>query len=141
MTSPPFSTPKVGGNGGDSESPLDPKVWKSLREMAGAKASTVLTKIINNYLEDAPQLLQNIREAVAADDGEALRQSAHSLRSSSANLGAMTLSNLCKELEIMGREGNVTNAKVIIPQIESEYQNIKGFFQKVMLCKQIAEVT
>ena len=39
-------------------SPLDAKTLQSLRKMAGARANEVLAQIINNYLEEAPQLLQ-----------------------------------------------------------------------------------
>jgi PAS domain S-box-containing protein len=109
----------------DSRSVLDQRVLKSLRQMAGAKAAIILSQIINSYLEDAPHLLQGIRDAVAAGDAQALRQSAHSLRSSSANLGAMNLSNLCKQLEMMGGAGTTTNAHGLITQVEAEYEKVK----------------
>jgi PAS domain S-box-containing protein len=107
------------------QSVLDRGVLQSLHQMAGAKAPTILRRIINNYLEDAPQLLQGIRNAVAARDAQALRQSAHTLRSSSANLGAMTLSNLCKELEMMGSAGTLTDSPIYMTQVEAEYEKVK----------------
>lgn len=109
----------------ESPSVLNRQVLNSLRQMAGAKAPMILRQIIGNYLEDAPQRLQSIRDAVAAGDATALRQSAHTLRSSSANLGAMNLSNLCKELEMMGRAGTTTDASRWITQVEAEYEKVK----------------
>src|SRR5919199_1615691 len=109
----------------ESQSVLDQRVLRSLRQMAGAKAATILCQIIENYLEDAPQLVQNIRDAVAAGDAQALRQSAHTLRSSSANLGAMNLSNLSKELEMMGRADTTTDAPDHMAQVEAEYEKVK----------------
>ncbi|HEY9833759.1 MAG TPA: PAS domain S-box protein, partial [Stenomitos sp.] len=104
----------------DAPPVLDSRVLNSLRQMAGGKASTILRQIIDHYREDAPQQLQDIRNAVVAGDAQALRQSAHTLRSSSANLGAMNLSHLCKELEMIGRAGTTTDASEWIVQVEAE---------------------
>ena len=112
-----------------SQSILDRKVLQSLRQMAGAKAATILCQIINNYLEDAPQLLQGIRDAIEAGDAQALQQSAHTLRSSSANLGAIHLSNVCKELELMGRNGTTTDAPERMAQVEVECEKVKVALQ------------
>ncbi|HEY9830916.1 MAG TPA: Hpt domain-containing protein, partial [Stenomitos sp.] len=62
-------------------------------------------------------------------DAQALRQSAHTLRSSSANLGAMNLSHLCKELERIGRAGTTTDASEWIVQVEAEYEKVKVALQ------------
>jgi PAS domain S-box-containing protein len=109
----------------ESPSVLDQKIIKSLRQIAGES----LSQIIADYLEDAAQLLQSIREAVAAGDAQSLKQSAHSLRSSSANLGATRLSNLCKELEMMGRVGITTHASESMARVEAEYEKVKVALQ------------
>ncbi|MFO1372325.1 MAG: Hpt domain-containing protein [Candidatus Competibacteraceae bacterium] len=67
--------------------------WPKSAPCSGLASSSVLGKIIGLYLDSAPALLQRVREAVAAGNGEALRQAAHSFKSSSANLGAMALAN------------------------------------------------
>ncbi len=108
---------------------LDQKVLNSLRKIAGARANTILAEIIGQYLQDAPKKLQAIREALAVSDPEALRQAAHSLKSSSANLGAMTLSNLCKRLENLGRSGTTTEGAGQFVQLEAEYEKVKTALQ------------
>ena len=82
---------------------------------------SVLRKIIGLYLESAPALLQRLREAVAAGDSEALRQAAHSFKSSSANLGATQLAAHCKELEHRGRERNLEDVAALLRAVESHY--------------------
>ncbi|HBB34399.1 MAG TPA: hypothetical protein DDZ80_07620 [Cyanobacteria bacterium UBA8803] len=110
----------------DDESVLDREVLESLRQIAGDKAESFLREIIDRYLlEDAPQRLQDIRDAVAVGDAGRLRQSAHALRSSSATLGAVTLANLCKDLEMMGCAGIITDAAPLIAQVEAEYEKVK----------------
>ena len=84
----------------------------------------MLSRIIKIYLESSPKLLQALRDAIAQDEAgaaEAIRQAAHSLKSSSANLGAVVLSDLCKELEQMGRDNRTTDASAVLSEIEKVY--------------------
>jgi signal transduction histidine kinase/DNA-binding response OmpR family regulator/HPt (histidine-containing phosphotransfer) domain-containing protein len=62
--------------------------------------------IIESYLKSAPGLIHGIRDAVKDGDMDALVKSAHPLKSSSANVGAMELSVLARELEFKGREND-----------------------------------
>lgn len=104
---------------------LDPKIWQSLEKLAGAKAKVVLDKIVGDYLEDAPERLQAIQSAIATQDAEALRQAAHSFRSSSANLGAVTLSLLCKDLENLAGAGITEVPAEQLVQVKVEYEKVK----------------
>jgi signal transduction histidine kinase/CheY-like chemotaxis protein/HPt (histidine-containing phosphotransfer) domain-containing protein len=62
--------------------------------------------VIQSYLKSAPNLMHGVREAVQNQDMEALVKSAHPLKSSSANVGALALSELSKELEFKGRQND-----------------------------------
>ena len=62
--------------------------------------------VIQSYLKSAPNLMHGVREAVQSRDMEALVKSAHPLKSSSANVGAMELSVLARELEFKGRQND-----------------------------------
>ena len=76
--------------------------------------------MVQSYLNTAPQLLQSIREAVARNDAAALRRAAHTLKSSSASLGALALAALCKGLEAMGRTNRVAEAITVLPALLTE---------------------
>ena len=110
----------------DTKQPiLDHQVLDSLRSLAGAKAKVFLAEIIGQYLEDSPQKLEAIQKAIDNNDDRALRQASHSLRSSSANLGATTIADLCKELENMARSGTTQGASVKMEQLAQEYPQVK----------------
>ncbi|MCU7815692.1 MAG: response regulator [Candidatus Thiodiazotropha sp. (ex Rostrolucina anterorostrata)] len=64
--------------------------------------------VLESYLSSAPGLMHAIRDAVKAGDMDALVKSAHPLKSSSANVGAMELSILARELEFKGRQSDAT---------------------------------
>ena len=105
---------------------LDRKVIDGLWAMAGEEGNFMIAEIIGQYLADALPRLQDIREAIVAEDAEALRNSAHALRSSSANLGVVGLSELCKQLENLGRSGITDKAMEQLPALEAEYVRVKA---------------
>ncbi|EGW53626.1 hybrid sensor histidine kinase/response regulator [Candidatus Endoriftia persephone] len=101
----------------EGQSVIDLGVVEELVEIMDADFIAVL----NSYLENAPILMQGIADAVAAEDLEALVGPAHSLKSSSANVGAIELSTLAKELEFMGRQGEGSDLDEKHRRIEEVY--------------------
>ena len=89
-----------------------------------------LGELMDTYFGDAPQLLAAMRGALADGNVEEFRRAAHSLKSNSANLGAMTLSGLAKELEMMGKAGALDGAAEKIPAVEAEYARVRAALEK-----------
>jgi len=108
---------------------IDPTVLQELKEMMGEDSSEVLAEVIDSYLNDAPILLQAIHTAVAQEDVAGLERAAHALKSSSATLGAIPLSEFCKELEAMGRVGTIQDGLERASQLEAEYVRVKAILQ------------
>ncbi|MEO6696397.1 MAG: response regulator, partial [Gammaproteobacteria bacterium] len=107
---------------------IDNKALDKISALQVEGETDLLSEIIASYLSDAPLKLEGIRSALAAGDTNGLRRSAHSLKSSSANLGAMTLSGLCKELEEMGRSGNLQQASQKHQQASQKHQQAQREF-------------
>ncbi|MBW4487273.1 MAG: response regulator [Trichocoleus desertorum ATA4-8-CV12] len=110
---------------------LDAQAIASLQEMLGENAAEMLAVVIHNYLEDAPKLIAQIQAAVQQQDATALRYAAHSLKGSSATLGAMTLAQWCQELEAIGRTGMMSTGWQVssLPQLrhlEAEFERVKA---------------
>lgn len=120
------SSGSVMGNQRSPNSPIDPQVLQAFRHTMGSNASLYLTQLINIYLEDAPDLLQVMSTAVSQGDAAAMEQAAHTLKSSSASLGAITLSKLCVNLEKIGNSKTTTGASEIMSKIQSEYERVKA---------------
>jgi signal transduction histidine kinase/CheY-like chemotaxis protein/HPt (histidine-containing phosphotransfer) domain-containing protein len=59
----------------------------------------LVARLIETYLNHGPQVVQNLTSAVADEDIAKMQMAAHSLKSSSANVGAARLSELCRDLE------------------------------------------
>ncbi|MDL1967410.1 MAG: response regulator [Deltaproteobacteria bacterium] len=107
----------------ESEPLLEQHVLDKIRALQQPGKPSILGKIIKLYLENSPGLITTVRESVEQGDGGALCEAAHSLKSSSANLGAIQLMAVCKELEDMGRDGRTDAAKELIGRIESEFKS------------------
>jgi HPt (histidine-containing phosphotransfer) domain-containing protein len=83
---------------------LDESVLAELLASTGDDIAFV-RDLVDTYLSETPEQLDSIRGAVVAGDAAALIRPAHTLKSSSATLGAMRLSAAGRELEMMGRSG------------------------------------
>jgi signal transduction histidine kinase/CheY-like chemotaxis protein len=101
---------------------LDQKALDNIRAIQRPGKPDILQKVIHHYLENTPILLQHMHEAIDKNDPHAMLISAHTLKSSSANLGALRLSEHCKALESMGREKRMEGATELLTEIEIDYQ-------------------
>jgi signal transduction histidine kinase/DNA-binding NarL/FixJ family response regulator len=116
---------------------LDESILDGFLQMAGPEAAAeLLRELLDVYSEDVPQRLVDIEIAIAQSNPEALRQAAHALRSSSINLGAVEVGQMCKALEQIGKSGTTQGAQHLysnlsltvgkaIGALENTYQNLR----------------
>ena len=106
-------------------SPLAQQGLDQIRALQRPGQPDLLGKIVSLYLQESPKQLQQMRDAVAGGDDEALRQAAHTLKSSSANLGATQLAELSKELEHRGRDRRLVGAEELLHALEAQYLQVQ----------------
>ncbi len=87
--------------------------------------------LIELYVEDAQRLIMSIRESFERRDVMLLTRSAHSLKSSSAQLGAMNLAGYCRDIELLGQttDQGTTQIADLIAQAEIEYARVQDILQ------------
>jgi signal transduction histidine kinase/CheY-like chemotaxis protein len=90
---------------------------RMLEERGGRQG--LVEKVIRLYLDSSPHLVQEIERAAQSSDAPSLNRAAHSLKTSSANVGGTRLSELCKRLEDMGRESRLEAATDAVPDLRS----------------------
>lgn len=108
----------------------------SLRLMAGEDADILLAEVFNSYLEDAPQRLQAIQDAITNQDALMLQKSAHALKSLSVTVGAVHLAELAGELEVKGRTGLVGHVESLIEQLTLLTTQLEETNQKLAIANQ-----
>jgi HPt (histidine-containing phosphotransfer) domain-containing protein len=97
---------------------LDRSALQRLRELDPDGRMGVVERVLRTYL----QALANSMAAfdAAADDVEQLRRLAHTLKSSSASVGALRLAALCAEVETRVRVGDTADLGTVMSQLRSE---------------------
>jgi HPt (histidine-containing phosphotransfer) domain-containing protein len=88
---------------------LDPGAFDQLLDITGGELEFV-DELIDTYIEDGEAQLGAMRIAAAAGDVGAIVRPAHSLKSSSANVGAKALETLCRSLEADAGSGALPDA-------------------------------
>jgi CheY-like chemotaxis protein len=112
---------------------LDRKALDTLRSLRKGGTPDLLHKVLHMYLNTAPQLLHTIRDAVARSDALALQQAAHSLKSSSANVGALQLAAFSKEMEALGKTQSLIQTGSLLAAMEAEYAVVEEALQRELL--------
>ena len=103
---------------------LDQAALDRIKALQQPGKPDILIKILNQYLENSPKLLYDLDEAVATNNPEAVRMAAHALKSSSANVGAMDLSELCYALEMMAVAKQTEGALTLLNDVKRSYESI-----------------
>jgi HPt (histidine-containing phosphotransfer) domain-containing protein len=104
---------------------LDRTILAELHADLGDDNPTLVAELIDLFLADTPLLLAKLGAAIAAGAVEAVFQCAHSLKSTSANLGAQALAALCEGLEAAARTGQLTGGAEPLRQIEAMYPQVE----------------
>lgn len=96
---------------------LESGVIDELYEVAGADT----IRILQLFLEDAPGIIEGLEAAASNRDSMHLRDLAHTLKSSSANVGAQALANAARRIELAARTGTIERPSVMVALVIAEY--------------------
>ena len=88
-----------------------------------------LSELVQAYLDSSPGLFVSMQQAIASGDAPTLQRAAHSLKTGSANFGALEFAAQCKELEGIGKTGALDNAKDKYSQLEAAYTKVAAALQ------------
>lgn len=109
---------------GADNSIIDPAAWAELEQTAGAD---FVAELVQTFLEEAPTMLQALREAQAAGSADDFRRNAHSLKSNALTFGALALAAQARALEqgsLAALQGGELDA------LEQEWQRVAAAMQE-----------
>ena len=93
---------------------LDRQALGRIRALHRPGGPNLLAKVLGLYSSSSLALTDAMRAAATSHDAESIRQAAHALKSSSANVGAMAFADLCKEVELAAAAGKLDHARVLV---------------------------
>ncbi|MDH3377196.1 MAG: Hpt domain-containing protein, partial [Gammaproteobacteria bacterium] len=104
---------------------LDPTALDVFRELERQGRKNVVGRIVQAYLKQSKQHVAQLSEAAAKRDALGVQSAAHTLKSSSAQVGAVTLSELCEELEAMGRSQAIEDVDKHVAALGPVYARVR----------------
>jgi two-component system, sensor histidine kinase and response regulator len=109
-----------------TDEPLDRTVLEALRRLQSEARPNFPSMIVGLFLDTAPSVLKELETAALGGEVSALRAANHRLLSGSAAVGAVRLSALCHDFELIGRTGVVPDAAERVRAIVAEYERVEA---------------
>jgi HPt (histidine-containing phosphotransfer) domain-containing protein len=113
--------PAASSSNRSTQPPLDAETLEQLRLILGQDTPQMLAGLIEIYLENTPQLLEDLRQAIESKDQ--WQQVVDTLKANSIAFGAVKLCALCEELAA-NETAEGTIAK--LAEIEAEYERVEA---------------
>ena len=125
MLNSPTPTPARDAAGPEpADGAIEPVVLGKLRELDPTGRTGIVQRVLRTYEGSLQKLMTQFGEARATRDPAVLRHVAHTLRSSSASIGALALSARCAELENLVREGRLDGLDPAVEALAAEAQRV-----------------
>jgi signal transduction histidine kinase/CheY-like chemotaxis protein/HPt (histidine-containing phosphotransfer) domain-containing protein len=121
--------PAVQGAPQSDVAAINPEIIQDLLEMMGSE----FTDLVKVYLEDTPKSLSILERAAGEASLEGLVAPAHSLKSTSANLGALGLSEMAKRIEHGSRMGKLpADPILLVAEAQAEFRRVADELRRII---------
>ncbi|MDQ5814739.1 MAG: response regulator, partial [Actinomycetota bacterium] len=111
---------RAGDGQGPATGAIDSDVLPRLVESMGGDPGFV-AELLDEFAVDAPKMLDEARQGLASHDDDVVRRAAHTLKSNASTFGALGLSSLCAQLEVVAKDGDLAHAPELLGRIEAEH--------------------
>jgi len=122
----PDAAPAPAAEPPDHGAALDMKVIDDYREIDPSGGMGLARKVLQVFLDRSIDTIELLQQAMDSGDAESVRRCAHALKSSSANVGAVRLSAMFRELESLGRSQALGDAAPLVAAARREYDRALG---------------
>ena len=111
---------------------LNRETLDGLRDLDPNGSDDLVKQLLGMFLESTPAAVAQLRRAIDAGDGTAVGRFAHALKSSAANVGAESLSAVMRELEKLGREARIDEARALADAVAAEHGRAMTALREVL---------
>lgn len=114
------------------ESPIDDDALDKIRKLQRPGKPDILAKVVNVYLDKSPSLILDVINGLANNDATQVKEAAHSLKSSSAYVGAQIIAENCKLIEAACREDKMAEVSELIAGLQTHYDDAAGILSSII---------
>ena len=111
---------------------IEMTILDALREIQQPGQNDLISRVIQIYLQDSPTHIQSIVQGLQDNDAAAILRATHSMKSISAHVGAMKLSELCKDLEHITKTGITPESEKLSVKIQKEFKRVVKALNKIL---------
>ena len=111
---------------------IDMQAVENLRALNPGDNDEFLRELVGIYLEDTPHRIAELESGLAAGDVAKFVRAAHSIKGSSANLGATALRREAEHLENQARAEGLGSVGVSIGRVKAEFARTQVEFARLL---------
>ena len=121
-----------GIEGAASKPVLDAACMAELRALDPDGKAQLVKRVLATYQASLAKLVAQLQLARGEGAWDQVSRVAHTLKSSSASIGALTLSSLCAEIERLLRAGDSNGAQPLIDAFQAEVLRVDGAVRQTL---------
>jgi histidine phosphotransfer protein HptB len=100
---------------------IDPEAIATLKELNPDDGGAFLKEIVGIYLEDTPKRLLDLKSSMAEGNAVLFTRTAHTIKGSSANVGAVVLAGVAERLEALSRKEGMGGVAAMVAECEAQF--------------------
>ncbi|MFT7667562.1 MAG: HPt (histidine-containing phosphotransfer) domain-containing protein [Planctomycetota bacterium] len=110
---------------------LDFDVIEGLRELGGEDDPGLVLELIEMFLDDAPNHLDDMMMSMKSSNAELMQRSVHTLKSSSANMGAIRLPQICNEMEQLAQNADINGYRKLTSTCLDAFKEVDAALRQI----------
>jgi HPt (histidine-containing phosphotransfer) domain-containing protein len=114
---------------------IDPQGIENLRALNPDDHDEFLREIVTLFVEDTPQRLAELDRSLAAADAPTFVRAAHSIKGSSANLGALALRAAAEELEHRSAKQGLADVASLVVRVKAEFARTQTELERLIAAR------
>jgi HPt (histidine-containing phosphotransfer) domain-containing protein len=110
---------------------IDSEAIEHLRLLEDEDEPDIVGELVRLFLANTPPRIANMVTGVKSGDLLAVGRAAHSLKSSSAHLGAIGMQQVCEKLEALKDSTHVDEAAHLVGLLQREFEVVGRALQQI----------
>ena len=111
---------------------IDAESIENLRALNPGDGDEFLREIITIYLDDTPQRITELEQSMVRGDVATFTRAAHSVKGSSANLGAMAVRQVAEQLEHRSHKQGLADVGALLTTLKEQFEVARIEFSKLL---------
>ena len=110
---------------------IDAEAMERLRLLEDDDEPDIVGELVRLFLANTPPRIANMVTGVKSGNLVAVGRAAHSLKSSSAHLGAIEMQQVCEKLEALKDSAHVDEAAHLVGLLQREFEVVGRALQQI----------